>query len=72
MPVMGGFEAAERMSEAMPQVRIIFVTSHAEPDYVAEAFRRGARGYVLKGRIAELCQAIGTVLNGHVHRPEFV
>ena len=64
MPVMNGLDAAKEISEAAPGVKIIFVTSHAEPAYVEEAFRRGASGYVLKGRLAELIEAIADALIG--------
>ena len=66
---MNGLDAAERISQTLPNVKIIFVTSHAEPAYVEEAFRRGARGYVLKGRMAELLEAIVKVLDGQTHLP---
>ena len=70
MPVMNGLDAAKQISQAAPEVKIIFVTSHAEPAYVEEAFRRGASGYVLKGRIPELIEAITAVLDGNTHRPQ--
>jgi DNA-binding NarL/FixJ family response regulator len=70
MPVMNGLDAARQISAAAPEVKIIFVTSHAEPAYVEEAFHRGASGYVLKGRMAELFEAIGAVLNGRTYRPQ--
>jgi len=34
-------------------------------------FRRGARGYVLKGRIGELLEALRTVMCGESYRPQF-
>jgi DNA-binding NarL/FixJ family response regulator len=71
MPVMNGLEAAERITAVAPEVKVIMVTSHAEPAYVEEAFRRGAKGYVLKGRLTELYQAIREVLDGRTHKPEF-
>jgi YesN/AraC family two-component response regulator len=42
MPVINGLDAAEQISEAAPGVKIIVVSSHAEPAYVEEAFRRGS------------------------------
>jgi DNA-binding NarL/FixJ family response regulator len=69
MPVMNGLDAAKQISEAAPEVKIIFVTSHAEPAYVEEALRRGASGYVLKGSLTELIEAISAVLDGQSYRP---
>jgi DNA-binding NarL/FixJ family response regulator len=70
MPVLNGFEAAEKIAQVRPSVKIIMVTSHAVPAYVEEAFRRGARGYVVKGRSADLFEAIRTVLEGRFYRPQ--
>jgi DNA-binding NarL/FixJ family response regulator len=71
MPVMNGLDAAERIAKNCPSVLIIFVTSHTAPDYVQEAFRCGAAGYVEKGRFDELREAIRTVLDGQHYRPRF-
>lgn len=55
MPHMNGFEAARRLFATMPDMRIIFLTVHDRPSYVAaEAFRLGVIGYVLKRSAGEL------------------
>jgi DNA-binding NarL/FixJ family response regulator len=47
---------------------LIFVTMHADADYVAEAFRAGAMGYILKRSAAsELLAAIHAVLKGNLY-----
>ena len=67
MPVMGGFEAARILRERLPETRIIFASQHDNPDYVEEAFRLGAHGYVSKKAAAtELPEAVRTVLAGGV------
>jgi DNA-binding NarL/FixJ family response regulator len=71
MPVMNGLEAAQKITEITPAVKVIMVTSHADPAIIDEAFRRGARGYVLKGRIADLRDAIQAVMQGQFYRPNF-
>src|SRR5687768_13713972 len=60
MPVMGGFEAARLLLKRWPELRLIFVSQHADPNYVEQAFHLGAHGYILK-RLAgsELLLAIG-------------
>ena len=48
-----------------PDVRVVFLTVHADVTYVTEALRAGARGYVLKQSAAEeLRSAIRTVHEG--------
>jgi DNA-binding NarL/FixJ family response regulator len=69
MPVMGGFEAARRLRELLPDLLIVFVSQYAETAYADEAFSSGARGYVLKrGLIGEIRDAIREVLAGRLFR----
>ncbi|WP_447598061.1 response regulator transcription factor [Nitrospira sp. Nam80] len=64
MPGLNGFEAAQRLKQLVPSVKIVFVTMMTEPVYISEAFRRGAHGYVLKQcAAAELVNAIRVVLS---------
>ena len=66
MPHLNGIDAARRIRKFLPSARLIFVTMHAGADYVAEAFRAGAMGYLLKRSAAsELLIAIRTVLKGN-------
>ena len=66
MPVLNGIDAARRLRKLLPSAKLIFVTMHADPDYVAEAFRAGAMGYLLKRSAAsELLTAIRAVLKGN-------
>jgi DNA-binding NarL/FixJ family response regulator len=66
MPVLNGIDAAHRLRKLLPSARLIFVTMHSDPDYVAAAFRAGARGYLLKRAAAsELLTAIREVMKGN-------
>jgi DNA-binding NarL/FixJ family response regulator len=66
MPVLNGIDAARRLRRILPSAKLIFLTMHADPDYVAEAFRAGAMGYLLKRSAAsELITAIREVLKGN-------
>lgn len=70
MPVLNGFEAARRIKKRLPEVPIVIVSSHSEREYIEEAFRVGARGYVFKGSAAsQLPSAIAAALSGQVFRP---
>lgn len=56
---MHGIELTRRLLEIAPDIRVIMLTMHDEPQYVVEAFRAGARGYVLKDSpSAEIVAAI--------------
>jgi DNA-binding NarL/FixJ family response regulator len=66
MPILNGIDAAHRLRKLVPSAKVIFLTMHADADYVAEAFRAGAAGYLLKRAAAsELLTAIREVMKGH-------
>jgi len=68
MPRLNGIEAAKKLKKLLPEVKLIFVTMHAETVYVNEAFRAGASGYLLKQSAAtELAQAVQSVMNGNFY-----
>ncbi len=48
MPGVGGIEATRRTIEASPGVRVVMLTSFAEPQHVNAALDAGAVGYLLK------------------------
>jgi DNA-binding NarL/FixJ family response regulator len=65
MPLLNGIDAARQLRGRLPRVKLIFLTMHAEAEYVVEAFRAGASGYLLKRSAAsELISAIRQVLRG--------
>src|ERR1044071_1768168 len=66
MPLLNGIDAGRQLRKILPSAKIVFVTMHADPDFVTEAFRVGASGYVLKRAAAtELLTAIREVLRGN-------
>ena len=65
MPVMDGLEATRRIKEEMPQTSVVMVTMHENPDYLFEAVKAGAAGYVLKDASGErLLGAVRRTLEG--------
>jgi DNA-binding NarL/FixJ family response regulator len=53
------------VKELLPSVKLVFLTMNPDADLAAEAFRRGASGYVLKTCTAsELIVAVREVLRG--------
>ena len=66
MPVLNGFDAVRNIRKNGSQVKIIFLTMHDDDTLVAEAFRCGASGYVLKQAAGEeLVTAIKEVVQGN-------
>ena len=67
MQLLNGLDAGGQAKEANPGVQIVYLTMIPDPDLAAEAFRRGASGYLLKtSAAAELAFAIREVLKGGV------
>src|SRR4051794_14976053 len=59
MPQLNGLDAARQLKQALPGIKIIFLTMNEDSDVATEAFRTGASGYLLKNSPAkELIQAI--------------
>lgn len=48
MPEMDGLAATREIKQRFPRVSVLMVTMHENPDYLLEALRAGAAGYVLK------------------------
>ena len=65
MPQLNGLDAAEQVLQLLPSVKVIFLTMNGSRELAAEAFRRGASGYLLKTSAAsELVAAVRQVLRG--------
>jgi DNA-binding NarL/FixJ family response regulator len=68
MPTLNGLEATARATREFPYVRVIILSVHANEEYVLEALRAGASGYLLKDAgTSELEMAIKTVCGGEVY-----
>ena len=65
MPVMSGLDVLEELSNRVPGVRLIVLTMHEEREYILQALKSGAAGYLLKNiERFELERAIITVYEG--------
>jgi DNA-binding NarL/FixJ family response regulator len=66
-----GIDCAKRMHEACPETDILMLSMHASTEYVYQALRVGATGYVLKESAgAELISAIRAVHDGRIYLSE--
>lgn len=48
MPEMDGLEATRAIKQGRPEISVLMVTMHENRDYMLEATKAGAAGYVLK------------------------
>jgi len=68
MPEMSGLETAARMSKEFPNVKVIMLSMHAGEEYVMQALRAGASGYLLKdAATSELELAVRAVARGETY-----
>jgi len=68
MPKLNGLEAGQQLKQMMPDVKLIYLTMHEDPDLAVEAFRLGASGYLLKSSAAsELFRAVQEVSQGRAY-----
>ena len=68
MPMQSGLEGLRQLRLRHLSPKVIFLTMHANAALAAEAFRLGARGFVLKHSSGdELVKAIHVVLQGHTY-----
>ena len=68
MPHLNGLDAGEQVKDLLPAVKLIFLTMNSDTDLAAEAFRRGASGYLLKTCAAsEMVIAVREVLRGKTY-----
>lgn len=68
MPQLNGIEATRKILAEHPGPKVIMLSMHADPRFVVEALRAGARGYLLKDSASEdLLDAIERVSAGEVY-----
>ena len=57
MPVMGGLEALDILTETYPEIRSLVISMHDDVPFVVQAMKKGAKGYILKDVDAEELQS---------------
>jgi DNA-binding NarL/FixJ family response regulator len=65
MPRLNGIEVVRRLREALPGTKVLVLTMHQEDEYVLQAVRAGASGYLVKdSAAAELLSALRSLHAG--------
>lgn len=68
MPGLGGMDVLPALRKVTPSAKILILTMHDDPQYLRQALKQGASGYVLKKAAdAELISAIRAVLRGEMY-----
>lgn len=68
MPVMDGVAATRQICQRFPKTQVLILTTFDDDEYVSQAMRFGAKGYLLKDTPSEeLASAIRAVYQGYTH-----
>jgi DNA-binding NarL/FixJ family response regulator len=68
MPGLNGLQALARITRDFPKVRVIILSMHPNDEYVLQALKSGASGYLLKrAATAELAAALKSVVGGEIY-----
>ena len=68
MPGLNGLQALARITRDYPKVRVIILSMHHNDEYVMQALKSGASGYLLKrAATAELAAALKSVVDGEIY-----
>lgn len=68
MPGLNGIEIVRRLCESLPNTKVLVLTMHQEDEYVLQAVRAGAAGYLVKDSAsAELLAAVRGLQAGRSH-----
>ena len=67
MPDTSGIQMIRELKDDLPSTRFVIISMHSEADYIVEAFRAGATGYIIKESAAhQLIKGLNTVAQGHL------
>jgi DNA-binding NarL/FixJ family response regulator len=68
MPALDGLQTANELQSAKSRTKLVFLTVHEDPDFVAAAFSAGASAYVVKSDVTtDLIPAIREALEGRTY-----
>jgi DNA-binding NarL/FixJ family response regulator len=71
MPQQNGLETLRALKRENPNLKVLMLSAYAHDDYVGDACRAGALGYLLKDRLAaDLLPAVTEVLRNHPYVSE--
>ncbi len=61
-----GLSAGREILAEDPSARIVYLTTFADEDYIVQALRLGARGYLIKEQAATIAPALRSIMDGQI------
>lgn len=70
MPKLDGLEATKQIKMEFPEIKVLILTTFEDEDYIWEAIRHGASGFLVKGVETEkILSTIQDCLDGRINYP---
>jgi DNA-binding NarL/FixJ family response regulator len=67
MPEADGIKGTKMIKERYPDIRVVMLTTFVDEEYIAEALKNGAEGYILKNQSPEsIAESLRAVYSGNV------
>ncbi|MTI94648.1 MAG: response regulator transcription factor [Firmicutes bacterium] len=67
MPVMDGVLGTKAIKEQFPAIKVVILTTFRDDEYIKEAIRNGAEGYILKSQPADsIVESLRAVAKGNI------
>jgi len=68
LPDMNGIDATRRITTSIPETKVVVLSLHSKIDFITDAFKAGASGYITKDVIGEkLVECLETVIHGEYY-----
>lgn len=64
MQKMNGTEALEQLLKEFPEAKVLFLTTFLDDEYIVQALRLGAKGYIIKQNFEHIVPALKAVYSG--------
>ena len=73
LPDISGIEITKKLTETYPEINILILSMYTNEDFIMNAFKAGAKGYLPKNaKREELLEAIRTIYSGEEYYSEFI
>ncbi len=73
MPKLDGLEATKQIKAELPDTKVLILTTFEDEEYIWEAIRHGASGYLVKGvETEEILSTIQDCLSGRINYPSSI
>lgn len=67
LPGMDGIDLIRLLHDRWPDIRTLAISGHDEALYAAATLNAGAHGYVMKGNVIQITEAIQRILEGEIY-----